>query len=665
MLNLKGITVTLLCVLVCKFSNASDAYVRTVHQEGQGILRPIGESCFLYTPAHVVTKSQGVLVETRLRKNLRGELINTYPQDLALVKLDDSSACQESSWKDGGERVEAIISVISSGRMNYKHQQGRTEVYDVEITDKAVDSTFSLKLKDGKKFRKGMSGSIVTVGDYPIGMLLSVEGDTGTVLRMDTMADLSRRVILRYATDKERIELGDLSNRESQVSNTEANTKPLLKTNGPAPSIQNTSNEFKGSLSEGMSVDHVFLARGNTAYRITSEPQRDRVQYTLGIFDDAGNELFSTRRTWSDKKLDWGVGVTQPGEYILRVSGARGAGKYQFTMNTLATPEELISNSNIIGTNDTFSGGLSNGTVAEYKFLARGNTAYRITSEPQREKVQYSLGIFDDAGNELFSTRRTWSDKQLDWGVGVTQPGEYTLKIYGTSGAGRYQFTMNTLATPEELNSNSNIIGTNETFSGGLSDGTVAEYKFLARGNTAYRIMSEPQRDKVQYSLGIFDGAGNELFSTRRTWSDKELDWGVGVTQSGEYSLKIYGTSGAGQYKFKLNTIATPEELVSNSNIVGVKDAIAGALASGTFAEYKMVVEGNTAYHIVSEPQRDKVQYSASIHDESGNELFKTRRKWSNKKIDWGIGFPKSGTYILRINGTNGAGMYHFKLLEK
>ncbi|MEC8230623.1 MAG: hypothetical protein VX061_04200, partial [Pseudomonadota bacterium] len=118
-------------------------------------------------------------------------------------------------------------------------------------------------------------------------------------------------------------------------------------------------------------------------------------------------------------------------------------------------------------------------------------------------------------------------------------------------------------------------------------------------------------------------------------------------------------------YKFKLNTIATPEELVSNSNIVGVNDAIAGALASGTFAEYKMVVEGNTAYHIVSEPQRDKVQYSASIHDESGNELFKTRRKWSNKKIDWGIGFPKSGTYILRINGTNGAGMYHFKLLEK
>ena len=145
MFKVRNTVATLLFLFWGQSALASDAYVRTVHQEGQGILRPIGESCFLYTPAHVVTKSQGVLVETRLRKNLRGELINTYPQDLALVKLTDSSACQENSWKDGGERVEAIISVISSGRLNYKHQQGPIEVFEVEITDKAVDSTFSNK----------------------------------------------------------------------------------------------------------------------------------------------------------------------------------------------------------------------------------------------------------------------------------------------------------------------------------------------------------------------------------------------------------------------------------------------------------------------------------------------------------------------------------------
>ncbi|MDG2753974.1 hypothetical protein P7M16_24010, partial [Vibrio parahaemolyticus] len=161
-------------------SLASDAFVKTPHQEGQGILRPIGESCFLYTPSHVVTLAHGILIETRLRKKLKGELINTYPQDLALVKLKDVSACEESSWNGGGERVEAILGVITSGKLNYKHQQGRLEVFDIEITNKAVDTTFNIKLKNGKKFRQGMSGSIITVGDYPIGMLVSVEGNTGT-----------------------------------------------------------------------------------------------------------------------------------------------------------------------------------------------------------------------------------------------------------------------------------------------------------------------------------------------------------------------------------------------------------------------------------------------------------------------------------------------------
>ncbi|MFC3092996.1 hypothetical protein DRW07_02095 [Alteromonas sediminis] len=442
MIKIKSAVTMLLCLFWGQSVFASDAYVRTVHQEGQGILRPIGESCFLYTPAHVVTKSQGVLVETRLRKNLKGELINTYPQDLALVKLRDASACQGNSWKDGGERVEAIISVISSGRLNYKHQQGRLEVFDVDITDKAVDSTFSIKLKDGKQFRKGMSGSIITVGDYPIGMLLSVNDDVGTVLRMDTMADLSRRVILRYATDKERIELGDLR----ATLPVDMPEKPSDNAKAPvnhAPAQPPTEDlVFSGSLSNGETVEYKFLARGNTAYRIVSEPQRQNVQYVAQILDDAGNELFRTGRMYSKNRMDWGIGVTQSGEYTLKIYGTDYAGQYHFTVKTIATPEELVSDSNIIGTNGTVTGGLSRGTYAEYKFLARGNTAYRIVSEPQRQNVQYVAQILDDAGNELFKTGRMYSKNRMDWGIGVTQPGEYTLRIYGTDYAGQYNLKL-------------------------------------------------------------------------------------------------------------------------------------------------------------------------------------------------------------------------------
>ncbi|ELB2908944.1 hypothetical protein QNE33_004472, partial [Vibrio alginolyticus] len=298
----------LLALILSGFTSlslASDAFVKTPHQEGQGILRPIGESCFLYTPSHVVTLAQGILIETRLRKKLKGELINTYPQDLALVKLKDVSACEESSWNGGGERVEAILGVITSGKLNYKHQQGRLEVFDIEITNKAVDTTFNIKLKNGKKFRQGMSGSIITVGDYPIGMLVSVEGNTGTVLRMDMMADISRRVILRYATDLEKIKMGDLSKDESSDESKvpyPPSTKPAkkMKQNNKSANLS-----FEGRLSDGETKDYKLLARGNTAYRIISEPQRDNMKYELQLLDDAGNKLFNTVN-WSERKLDWG-----------------------------------------------------------------------------------------------------------------------------------------------------------------------------------------------------------------------------------------------------------------------------------------------------------------------------------------------------------------------
>ena len=542
-------TLIVLSILFSIPAFASDAYVRTPHQEGQGILRPIGDSCFLYTPAHVVTRAQGVLIETRLRKKLQGELINSYPQDLALVKLKDSSACEESSWNGGGERVDAILDVISSGRLNYKHQQGRLEVFDLEITNKAVDTTFNIKLKDSKKFRKGMSGSIITVGDYPIGMLLSVEGDIGTVLRMDTIADLSRRVILRYATDLERIEMGDTKVRsESNIATEPQNPVGIKNAPPPKQTYENRDQVFNGRISKGETTDHKILARGNTAYRIIGQPQRDSVDIQLEFLDDAGNSLFSkTHRT--SNKLDWGVGVTSPGEYTLRVIGRDYAGQYSLDVKTIATPEELTSPSNIIGTNDSVLGFISNGTFADYKILARGNTAYRIIGQPQRDSVDIRLEFLDDAGNSLFSKTHRTSNK-LDWGVGVTSPGEYTLRVIGRDYAGQYSLDVKTIATPEELTSPSNIIGTNDSVLGFISNGTFADYKILARGNTTYRIIGQPQRDSVDIRLEFLDDEGNSLFSETHRTSNK-LDWGVGATSPGEYTLRVIGRDYAGQYNLE------------------------------------------------------------------------------------------------------------------
>ncbi|WP_440876896.1 hypothetical protein [Thalassotalea sp. PLHSN55] len=667
-IKIKYIFTTLITLFVFNTSTqlaiASDAYVRTKYQEGQGILRKAGSSCFLYTPAHVITGAKAALVETRLRKRIRAELINTYPQDLAIAKLEDASACEESSWKGGGERVDAILDVVRAGRLNYKHKQGRIEIFDIEITDKALDATFDIKLKNNKEFRKGMSGSIVTVGDYPIGMLLSVEGDIGKVLRMDTMADLSKRVILRYVTDKEKIEMGEVSAiNNTQQSNTQASSsvtaheKPQTQTNLKPDKI-----ESKGTLSEGDVQEVKILARGNTAYNIVSQPQQKNVKYKLYFFDDAGNELFSSNVEQSKRKLEWGVGVADAGEYTLRVVGVSGSGEYNLAIHTVATPEELLSPSNVIGTNDSISGGLSRGTYAEYKILAQGNTAYNIVAKPQQKNVKYKLFFIDDAGNELFSSNVEQSKRKLEWGIGVTEAGEYTLRVVGVSGSGEYNLAVNTVATPEELLSPSNVIGTNASISGGLSHGTYAEYKILAQGNTAYNIVAKPQQKNVKYKLTLLDDAGNELFSSNVEQSKRKLEWGVGVTKAGEYTLRIVGVSKSGMFNFKVETVATPEELISKSNIISLNDSISGGLSRGTYAEYKIIFKSNAAYKITAKPQRNNVTYRLELYDSIGKRILRSGTTQSKRKFQWDLDSAQQGEYVLRIVGVNGTGNYFFKL---
>jgi hypothetical protein len=276
------------------------------------------------------------------------------------------------------------------------------------------------------------------------------------------------------------------------------------------------------------------------------------VRYKLEFIDDAGNILYKKSRLYSNKALDWGIGVTSAGEYILRITGTKGAGKLHLIVNTIATPEELISTSNVLGVDDSAIGYLSGGTFAEYKILARGNTAFRVVSKPQRDNVRYKLEFIDDAGNILFKKSRLYSVNTLDWGIGVTSPGEYTLRITGSNGAGKFHLIVNTIATPEELISTSNVLGVNDSAIGYLSDGTFAEYKILAKGNTALRVVSKPQRDNVRYKLEFIDDAGNTLFKKERRYSEKALDWEVGVISPGEYTLRITGTKGAGKYHISL-----------------------------------------------------------------------------------------------------------------
>ncbi|MBU2682685.1 MAG: hypothetical protein KKF27_05430 [Gammaproteobacteria bacterium] len=425
------------------FTFASDVYIETHNEEGQGILRSIGSECLVYTPAHVVARASDFLVSTRLEKRIKAQLITTYPQDLALLKLPsaDVSACNESSWKDEGDRVNTILEVVDKGELQVRLNNGRLVTYNIYIIDKELHSFFTVRLNHPtKKISKGMSGGIVTVGNYPIGMLLSVEDDLGKVLRMDTIADASRSVVKSYATDKELIALNMDSAKPILTA------APELKTIAAAttPAVVNTSGKqiFKGRIAPGASETFPILSRGNTAYRLHSKKQSDGVMLNLRYQNSAKKNLMSKSRQKTDSEFLWEFGTTDRGEHFLVVEGYKGSGSYEFELEVIATPEQQLSESNVLGHGDTVKGMIGPGTYAIYKILSRGNTAYRLHSKKQSDGVMLNLRYQNSAKKNLMSKSRQKTDSEFLWEFGTTDRGEHFLVVEGYKGSGSYEFEL-------------------------------------------------------------------------------------------------------------------------------------------------------------------------------------------------------------------------------
>ncbi|MBU2071496.1 MAG: hypothetical protein KKA68_14760, partial [Gammaproteobacteria bacterium] len=355
------------------FALASDVYIETHNEEGQGILRPIGGECLVYTPSHVVGRASDFLVSTRLEKRIKAQLITTYPQDLALLKLPANavSACQESSWKDQGERVNTILEVIDKGELQVRLNNGRLVSYDVDIIDKELHSFFTIRLNHpSQKITKGMSGGIVTVGSYPIGMLLSVTDDIGKVLRMDTIADTSRSVVKSYATEKEQIAL-NMDTTETPSPAKTSSPASVSETAIPLVSKNEGKQIFKGKIANGATETFTILSRGNTAYRLHSKKQSDPVQFVVEYQNPAKKRL-----TWDriETKRDdmWEFGTEERGEHFLVIRGEAGSGDYELELEIIATPEQQLSESNVAGHGDVIRGRIAPGTFAVYKILSRG-----------------------------------------------------------------------------------------------------------------------------------------------------------------------------------------------------------------------------------------------------------------------------------------------------
>ncbi|PHR84630.1 MAG: hypothetical protein COA59_06700, partial [Colwellia sp.] len=324
-----------LCLLfVLNSAFASDVVVETDFNTGRGILRSVGQQCLVYTPKHVVENSDGIYISSPHVKEAKSTILTEYPQDLAILQLapEYQSMCSSSSWRDDGNRVRSILNGVKDAVLSFRKKSGSFTEYQLIISSKDLHTYFYVELKSAnRQFMQGMSGSIVKVGEYPVGMLISVKDNIGKVLRLDTIANISKSVVDSFLSDIEVLAQNskDLGAYKS-INNNKGNTaKPKQINSGKWI--------FSGNITEGQTITKTIIAKGNTAYRLTSKKQSKSVRVGIDFISPSEKVIKDDDFYTGKDNYTFGYGATDEGEYEIRITGIKGdIGTYHFTLEEAA-----------------------------------------------------------------------------------------------------------------------------------------------------------------------------------------------------------------------------------------------------------------------------------------------------------------------------------------
>ena len=186
----------LVLLLACNTATARQALVRSYSNPaqsiGQAYLTHYGGRCIALLPVHVATEA-GIPAFLGEGNGSLGESeeISDLGDDLALAEVTGSVT------QDCGYSISTISRAISSligsqglATLRSVNSDGTVAQMAVAIVDD--DGRMFLRVRptnDRIQIRKGHSGSLLMIGDQPVGMLLSVNSrhGVGKVLRLDTV----------------------------------------------------------------------------------------------------------------------------------------------------------------------------------------------------------------------------------------------------------------------------------------------------------------------------------------------------------------------------------------------------------------------------------------------------------------------------------------------
>jgi len=186
-----------LMLLLMLFMSAITAQPLPVFVEareiGQGIAFNRMGACYLVTPAHVIDGSFFATVIAGLPAAPKGDgdVLMTFGYDLSLLRITGgvSNDCNFTFRSAGG--LDSMLASTSIAHLLTVRSDGSVGRQPLGIADTGMIYIYVQPMPGDEPLMKGMSGSMLEASGKPLGMLMSVDPESGhgKVLRYDRLTE--------------------------------------------------------------------------------------------------------------------------------------------------------------------------------------------------------------------------------------------------------------------------------------------------------------------------------------------------------------------------------------------------------------------------------------------------------------------------------------------
>ncbi len=413
-----------------------------------------------------------------------------------------------------------------------------------------------------------------------------------------------------------------------------------FKISDTATIVQDTI--LEGKLTKGLSVTATFMAQKNSPL-LFSFSQMDCL-YSATIYGRGNQKLFFRNNTKGAKSS---FTAPETGIYKLELKGIGGTGRYKVGLEPYTIDAELNRKENVLNHDDSILGRIAVNAVATYRFSGQKNSPVLITFN--QNDCYYIATIHDKIGQRLL-----FKDKKSTGPHAFTPPvtGEYIIELKGVQGVGEYSIGIVQYTSDAELNSNENVLSDNGSASGRIAMNAIATYRFSGQINSPL-ILTFDTKD-CSYDVTIF---GNDHRKLATILISSTGVYPFTPPENGRYTIELKGTHGAGFYSIGLEQFTSDAELSSKDNILELDGSLTGRIATKAVATYRFTAQKDS--HLFLSFTLEQCAFGAAIYGVGGRKLLS---KNDIEEGNYSFTPPETGTYIIKLTGTKGAGSYSIGL---